>query len=230
MAAGASARGTRLAALSHGYYNRHRSLHAERGMDMGKGISYFGLVAMGIGCMLGTSWLLLTGTWLETAGGPLNLVVAFALCIIIELPFAFAYMEAIPMLPLPGGEVVTGKTTDLMGASSATLLNALKRLAGIDHQHHLISREAIEPIQAVKVNHLGSVNPRLHSDETLIALAISATTNPLAKRALDQLSALRGCEAHSTVILSPVDSGTYSRLGLRLTCEPQYETNKLYHK
>ena len=73
---------------------------------------------------------------------------------------------------------VTGKTTDLMGASSATLLNALKRLAGIDHQHHLISREAIEPIQAVKVNHLGSVNPRLHSDETLIALAISATTNP----------------------------------------------------
>ena len=73
---------------------------------MGKGISYFGLVAMGIGCMLGTSWLLLTGTWLETAGGPLNLVVAFALCIIIELPFAFAYMEAIPMLPLPGGEVV----------------------------------------------------------------------------------------------------------------------------
>ena len=133
-------------------------------------------------------------------------------------------------IELPSGEVVTGKTTDLMGASSATLLNALKRLAGIDHQHHLISREAIEPIQAVKVNHLGSVNPRLHSDETLIALAISATTNPLAKRALDQLSALRGCEAHSTVILSPVDSGTYSRLGLRLTCEPQYETNKLYHK
>ena len=101
--------------------------------------------------------------------------------------------------------MVTGKTTDLMGASSATLLNALKRLAGIDHQHHLISREAIEPIQAVKVKHLGSVNPRLHSDETLIALAISPTTNP-------------------------VDSSTYSRLGLRLTCEPQYETNKLYHK
>ena len=133
-------------------------------------------------------------------------------------------------IELPSGEVVTGKTTDLMGASSATLLNALKRLAGIDHQHHLISREAIEPIQAVKVNHLGSVNPRLHSDETLIALAISATTNPLAKRALDQLSALRGCEAHSTVILSPVDSSTYSRLGLRLTCEPQYQTNNLYHR
>lgn len=71
-----------------------------------KSISFFGLVAMGIGCMLGTSWLLLTGTWLETAGGPLNLAVAFALCIVIELPFAFAYMEAIPMLPLQGGEVV----------------------------------------------------------------------------------------------------------------------------
>ena len=133
-------------------------------------------------------------------------------------------------IELPDGEVVTGKTTDLMGASSSTLLNALKRLAGIDHEHHLISREAIEPIQTVKVNNLGSVNPRLHSDEILIALAISATTNPLAKRALDQLSALRGCEAHSTVILSPADAGTYSRLGLRLTCEPQYETNKLYHK
>ena len=133
-------------------------------------------------------------------------------------------------IELPDGEVVTGKTTDLMGASSATLLNALKRLAGIDHEHHLISREALEPIQQVKVHHLGSVNPRLHSDEILIALAISATTNPLAKQALDQLSALRGCEAHSSVILSPVDSHTYSRLGLRLTCEPQYETNKLYHK
>ena len=133
-------------------------------------------------------------------------------------------------IELPDGEVVTGKTTDLMGASSSTLLNALKRLAGIDHEHHLISREAIEPIQAVKVNHLGSVNPRLHSDEILIALAISATTNPLARRALEQLSTLRGCEAHSTVILSPADTGTYSRLGLRLTCEPQYETNKLYHK
>ena len=133
-------------------------------------------------------------------------------------------------IELPAGEVVTGKTTDLMGASSSTLLNALKRLAGIDHEHHLISREALEPIQQVKVHHLGSVNPRLHSDEILIALAISATTNPLAKQALDQLSALRGCEAHSSVILSPVDSHTYSRLGLRLTCEPQYETNKLYHK
>ncbi len=133
-------------------------------------------------------------------------------------------------IELPSGQVVTGKTTALLGAASATLLNALKCLAGIDHASHLISPEAIEPIQTVKVRHLGSANPRLHSDETLIALAISATTNPLARRALDQLSALRGCEAHSSVILSPVDTGTCSKLGLRLTCEPTYETNKLYHK
>ena len=133
-------------------------------------------------------------------------------------------------IELPNGEVVTGKTTDLMGATSATLLNALKRLAGIGHEHHLISREALEPIQTVKVKHLGSSNPRLHSDEILIALTISATTDPLARQALDQLARLRQCEAHSSVILSPVDVNTYAKLGLRLTCEPQYETNKLYHK
>ena len=133
-------------------------------------------------------------------------------------------------IELPDGEVVTGKTTDLMGASSSTLLNALKRLAGIGHEHHLISREAIEPIQTVKVRHLGSSNPRLHSDETLIALAISATTNPLAAKALAHLDQLRSCEAHSSVILSPADSVTYKKLGMRLTCEPTYETNKLYHK
>lgn len=132
-------------------------------------------------------------------------------------------------IELPDGEIITGKTTGLMGASSATMLNALKRLAGIDHEHHLISPEAIAPIQTVKVDHLGSINPRLHSDEILIALAISASTNPLAAQALAQLSALRGCEAHATVILSPADSTTYGKLGLRLTCEPQYETNKLYH-
>ena len=133
-------------------------------------------------------------------------------------------------IELPDGEVVTGKTTDLMGASATTLLNALKCLAGIGHEHHLISREAIEPIQTVKVKHLGSANPRLHSDEVLIALAISATTNPLARQALDHLAQLRDCEAHASVILSPPDSGTYAKLGMHLTCEPTYETNKLYHK
>ena len=107
----------------------------------------------------------------------------------------------------------------------------MKYLSGAGgHGIHLIAQSAIEPIQTVKVKHLGSANPRLHSDETLIALAISATTNPLARRALDKLSELRECEAHSSVILSPADSGTYAKLGMRLTCEPTYETNKLYHK
>ena len=131
---------------------------------------------------------------------------------------------------LADGRVVTGKTSDLMGPSSAALLNALKHLAGIDEEVHLISPAAIEPIQTVKVRHLGSSNPRLHSDETLIALAISATTNPLAAKALAHLDQLRSCEAHSSVILSPADSVTYKKLGMRLTCEPTYETNKLYHK
>ena len=133
-------------------------------------------------------------------------------------------------IELPDGEVVTGKTTELLGACSAALLNALKRLSGIEHECHLISPEAIEPIQTVKVKHLGSFNPRLHSDETLIALAISASRDSNAARALDQLSALRGCEAHSTVILSQVDQVTCGKLGMHLTCTPQYETNKLYHR
>ncbi|MBM6870507.1 DUF1846 domain-containing protein [Pseudoflavonifractor phocaeensis] len=133
-------------------------------------------------------------------------------------------------IELPDGKVVTGKTSELLGACSAALLNALKELAGIDHSVHVISPKAIEPIQALKINHLGSANPRLHSDETLIALAISAATDPAAAKALDQLSALRRCEAHSTVILSQVDSGNCAKLGLHLTSEPQYETNKLYHR
>ena len=108
-------------------------------------------------------------------------------------------------------------------------LNALKALAGIPHEKHLISPQAIEPIQLVKVANLGSVNPRLHSDEILIALAISAATDPLAKQALDCLGRLRECEAHSTVILTQADANTYAKLGLHLTCTPQYQTNKLFH-
>ena len=138
--------------------------------------------------------------------------------------------EPAAAIQLPDGTTVTGKTGTLMGASSAALLNALKELAGINREVHLISREAIEPIQTVKVRHLGSHNPRLHSDEILIALAISAATDPQAAKALDSLSALRDCEAHSSVILSAADSGIYSRLGLRLTCSPQYQTNQLFHK
>jgi len=138
--------------------------------------------------------------------------------------------EPAAAIELPDGRVVTGKTTSLMGASSAALLNALKTLAGIEKKTRLISRQAIEPIQSVKVNHLGSRNPRLHSDEILIALAISAASDPLAAKALGSLDALRDCEAHSSVILSAADTGVYQKLGLRLTCTPRYQTNRLYHK
>ena len=133
-------------------------------------------------------------------------------------------------IELPDGTLITGKTTQLMGAASAALLNALKELAGIDRETDLISPAAIEPIQRVKVEHLGAGNPRLHSDEVLIALAISAAGCPQSARALARLSDLRGCEAHSSVILSPADANTYKKLGLHLTCEPQYQTNKLYHR
>ena len=134
-------------------------------------------------------------------------------------------------IQLPDGRMVRGKTTDLMGSSSAALLNALKELAGVPHNIHLISPEALAPIQAVKVDHLGSTNPRLHSNEVLIALASSATASEPAAKALKQLSGLRGCEAHSSVILSSADSDTYKRLGLQLTCSPQYQSNnRLYHK
>ena len=133
-------------------------------------------------------------------------------------------------IQLPDGEIVTGKTTKLLGASAAVLLNALKRLGGIQKDMHLISPIVIEPIQDLKVNHLGNHNPRLHMDEVLIALSISAATNPTAEVAMRQLDKLRGCEAHSTVILSGVDSSTFRKLGINVTCEPKYQTKKLYHK
>ncbi len=139
--------------------------------------------------------------------------------------------EPAAAIQLPGGQVAVGKTSELMGAAAAALLNALKALAGIERKEHLIAREAIEPIQALKVGHLGSRNPRLHSDEVLIALAISTATVPLAARALDSLDMLRECEAHSSVILTAADSATYSKLGLRLTCTPKYQSNQqLYHR
>ena len=125
-------------------------------------------------------------------------------------------------IELPDGRIVTGKTSNLLGASSALLLNALKALAGLDDELHLIAPEAIDPIQHLKVDHLGNRNPRLHTDETLIALSISAATSPTAELAMEQLSKLRGCEVHSSVILSPVDEQTFKRLGGNLTCEPRY--------
>jgi uncharacterized protein (UPF0371 family) len=133
-------------------------------------------------------------------------------------------------IQLNDGRIVTGKTTSLLGASAALLLNALKELGGISHDMHLISPIIIEPIQALKLKHMGNRNPRLHTDEILIALSICATTNPTAELAIQQLSKLSGCEAHSTVILSHVDEKVLQKLGINITCEPQYQSKKLYHK
>jgi len=133
-------------------------------------------------------------------------------------------------LQLNDGRIVTGKTTPLLGASAALILNALKELGGIHHDIHLISPIVIEPIQVLKVKHMGNRNPRLHTDEILIALSICAATNPTAALALKQLPKLRGCEAHSTVILSRVDENVFQKLGINITCEPQYQSNnKVYH-
>ncbi|MBR6880389.1 MAG: DUF1846 domain-containing protein [Clostridiales bacterium] len=133
-------------------------------------------------------------------------------------------------MELPDGRIVTGKTTPLLGPASAALLNALKTLAGIDHEIPLISPNVIEPIQDLKVNHMGNHNPRLHTDETLIALTISAQTNPVAELAMQQIGKLANTDAHSTVILSNVDENLLHKLGINITCEPAYETKKLYHK
>ena len=133
-------------------------------------------------------------------------------------------------IELPSGEIVTGKTTDLLGPSAAVLLNALKKLARIPKKAHLISPEVIEPVQELKCKYLGNHNPRLHSDEVLIALSVSAATNYNAARALSKLPRLKNCEAHSTVILPAVDDNTFRRLGLTLTCDPGYQSHKLYHR
>ncbi len=133
-------------------------------------------------------------------------------------------------IELPDGSIVTGKTSDLLGASSAALLNALKAIAKIDDSKLLIEREVIEPIQMLKTDILGNHNPRLHTDEVLIALTMSAVTSEAAKQAFLSLHSLNGSEAHSTVILSQVDRDTFRKLGINLTCEPQHESKKLYHK
>ena len=125
-------------------------------------------------------------------------------------------------MELPDGQIVTGRTTDLLGASAALLLNALKTLGGIRDELKLISPVVIDPIQRLKVRHLGNRNPRLHTDEVLMALSICAATNPTAELAMNQLDLLRGCEVHSSVILSEVDVRVFKRLGVNLTCQPQY--------
>ncbi|MCR5151429.1 MAG: DUF1846 domain-containing protein [Clostridiales bacterium] len=133
-------------------------------------------------------------------------------------------------IELLDGTIITGKTSNLLGASSAALLNAAKALAKLPTDILLISPSIIEPIQKLKTGVLKNHNPRLHLDETLIALSMSANNDENAKKALDSISMLNGCQAHSTVILSQVDEDVFRKLGIDLTSEPRYETKKLYHK
>ncbi|WP_276771040.1 DUF1846 domain-containing protein [Lawsonella clevelandensis] len=133
-------------------------------------------------------------------------------------------------LQLADGTIITGKTSPLLGCSSAMLLNALKYLAGIPHEVELLARESIEPIQTLKTQHLGSRNPRLHTDEVLIALSVSANTDDYARRALAQIHALRGCDVHTTTILGSVDTGIFRNLGVLVTSEPVYQRKSLYRK
>ncbi len=137
-----------------------------------------------------------------------------------------------PAVAIETGEntLVTGKTSSLMGASASAMLNALKKLAGINDEIHLISPAVIEPVQELKVKYMGNANPRLHVDEVLIALSVSAATNPLAQLALQQIPKLKGMEAHATVILTSRDENLFKKFGINITCEAQYQTKKLYHK
>ena len=132
-------------------------------------------------------------------------------------------------IELDDGRIVTGKTSSLLGASSAALLNAIKAVAGIPDAIDVISPEVIEPIQKLKTAYLGNHNPRLHTDEVLVALSVSAVNNPCAKMAFEAIPKLKYAEVHSTVILSQIDASTFRKLGMNLSCEPQYQTKKLFH-
>ena len=126
-------------------------------------------------------------------------------------------------IELQDGTIITSKTSDLLGASAALLLNALKYLGGVEHDTHLISPEAIEPIQELKIKYLGGKNPRLHTDEVLIALSISALNDKNAEIALEQIPKLKGCQVHTSVMLSEVDIKIFKKLGVDLTSEPRKE-------
>ena len=131
---------------------------------------------------------------------------------------------------LPDGRVVTGKTSNLLGAASSLLMNALKGVAGVDDDIDVISDEVIEPICHLKTEHLHSQNPRLHSDETLLALSVSSVNNPLAEALIDNADKLRGCDAFFSVIISSTDEKLYKTLGINVCCEPKYEQHRYYHK
>ena len=138
--------------------------------------------------------------------------------------------EPAAAMQLSDGTIVTGKTSNLLGAASSLLLNALKRVAGIPKDHYVVSDEALEPICKLKTDHLHSHNPRLHSDETLIALSISSATNEEAARAIAAAEELRGCDAYFSVIVSPTDEKLYRSLGINVCCEPKYELHTYYHR
>ena len=133
-------------------------------------------------------------------------------------------------IQLADGTVIEGKTSPLLGCSAAMLLNALKHLAGVDEDVHLLSPASIEPIQTLKTEHLGSRNPRLHTDEVLIALSVSASSDENARRAVEQLRNLAGCDVHTTTILGTVDEDIFRSLGISVTCEPRFLRKALYHK
>lgn len=137
--------------------------------------------------------------------------------------------EPAAAIELPDGKVITGRNQPLLGAASAMLLNALKQLAGIPDEIHLLSSSIIKPVQDLKVNYLGNQNPRLHTDEVLVALSVSAAEDENARKALACLPLLKGCEAHCSVILSPVDSDIFRRLHINMTCEAKYQNNRLFH-
>ncbi|MCQ2484179.1 MAG: DUF1846 domain-containing protein [Clostridia bacterium] len=151
---------------------------------------------------------------------------------VIDAALKKAEQTGAPAVAIEVGEnrLVTGKTSSLMGASAAAVLNALKALAGINENMHLISPAVIEPVQEMKVKYIGNSNPRLHIDEVMIALSVSAATNPLAELAMQQIPKLKGMEAHATVILAATDETLFKKFGVNITCEPVYQTKKLYHK
>ena len=148
---------------------------------------------------------------------------------VVPIALAYAKVTEAPAaaLELADGTIIIGKTSPLLGACAAMLLNALKHLAKIDHEFHVVSPESIEPIQTLKTRYLGGNNPRLHMDEILIALSTSAATDPYAKAALEQLPNLSGCQAHSAVMLSEVDIKLFKRLSMQVTMEPKFEHNRV---
>ena len=167
---------------------------------------------------------------LETLMNVLELRPEMRRCVPAAKAVAERTGEPAVAIELPDGKIITGKTSRLMGASCAALLNALKYLAGIDDRTDLIAAAVLTPIQSLKTGYLGNHNPRLHTDEILIALAMSAVTNPTAAQAMEALAGLKGSEVHSTVVLASVDEGTFRKLGANVTSEPIQQVKKLYHK